>query len=504
MSIRWDSFPLFIYLLLASGLAMLLPAVHALRLSDFQEARVFLYASILVLLATLVLALAFQNRKQNTTARSHLITLIAAYVFLPIVLAIPLWEIGPATTVPQGYFEMVSALTTTGATIYADHTAVSEAIHLWRAIVAWLGGLFALIAALAIMEPLNLGGFEVRSTIHGGRPGAAMPSTVASSDDRILRQTRILAPIYLVLTLALGLGLMLLGDRPFVAVIHAMSTVSTSGISPIGGLGATPSGYWGEGLILLFLVVAVSHRIITDLVRRAELRWLWSDAEFRLAASLIITIGLVLFLRHFVASFDVNTQEDFASATSAFWGSLFTALSFLTTTGFESRSWGIAQGWSGLETSSVFLIGLVSIGGGIATTAGGVKLLRVYALYKHGLREMEKLAHPSSVGGSGTVARRIRREGAFVAWMFLMIFTVTLAFVMIALAMTGSSFEESILMSVAALSTTGPLVGAVSQNADSFKMLSPAAQFILCIAMILGRLEALAVLALLNPGYWRQ
>jgi len=89
------------------------------------------------------------------------------------------------------------------------------------------------------------------------------------------------------------------------------------------------------------------------------------------------------------------------------------------------------------------------------------------------------------------VARRIRREGAFVAWMFLMIFTVTLAFVMIALAMTGSSFEESILMSVAALSTTGPLVGAVSQNADSFKLLSPAAQFILCIAMILGRLEAL-------------
>jgi len=503
--IRWDSFPLFVYLLGISGLAMLLPAIHAVRLDHFAEARAFFYSGLLTLFAALLVSLAMLNQRSGATVRSHLVTLIASYLFLPLVLAIPLLEVAPATDILRAYFEMVSSLTTTGATLFSDPTSVSEVIHLWRAIVAWLGGLFALIAALAIMEPLNLGGFEIRSSIHGGKPSGAVSRHVLSgTEDRILRQASIVAPIYLVLTLILALALILLGDRPFVASCHAMSIISTSGISPIGGLGASPSGYFGEGIMALFLVMAISHRIVLDLLHRGDADWFKQDAEVRLALSIVLAVGLVLFVRHWLAAFDLDAQEDLASAAGALWGTLFTGLSFLTTTGFESRSWGIAQGWSGLETSGVFLIGLVAIGGGIATTAGGVKLLRVYALYKHGVRELEKLAHPSSIGGSGTVARRIRREGAFIAWMFLMIFVVTLSIVMVALSMTGANFDEAMLLAIAALSTTGPLVGSVSGQADTYSQLPPAAQAILCIAMILGRLEALAVIALLNPGYWRQ
>lgn len=502
--IRWDSFPLYVYLIGISGLAMQLPAIHALRLSQFSEARAFFYSGLLILFAALLVALAMLNRQSNATVRSHLVTLIASYIFLPLLLAIPILEVAPATDGLRAYFEMVSSMTTTGATLFSDPTSVSEVIHLWRTIVAWLGGLFALIAALAIMEPLNLGGFEIKSSIHGAKPSGALSRHVLSgTEDRILRQARIVAPIYCVLTLVLSLGLILLGDRPFVATCHAMSIISTSGISPIGGLGASPSGYAGEGLMALFLMIAVSHRIILDFLRKGEFAWLKEDAEIRLACSIVLAIGLVLFARHWLAAFDFDAQEDVASAGGALWGTLFTALSFLTTTGFESRSWGGAQGWSGLETSGVFLIGLVAIGGGIATTAGGVKLLRVYALYKHGARELEKLAHPSSIAGSGTVARRIRRQGAFIAWMFLMIFVVTLALVMLALSLTGADFDEAMLLAIAALSTTGPLVGSVSGEADAYSLLSPSAQAILCAAMILGRLEALAVIALLNPGYWR-
>jgi trk system potassium uptake protein TrkH len=149
------------------------------------------------------------------------------------------------------------------------------------------------------------------------------------------------------------------------------------------------------------------------------------------------------------------------------------------------------------------LAGMAVFGGGVATTAGGVKLLRVYALYKHGLREMEKLAHPSSVGGAGMLGRRIRREGAEIAWVFFMLFALSIGLVMAALALTGIAFEESTILAVAALSTTGPVASIASASPVSYGDLPDSAKLILACAMVLGRLETLAIIALLNPGYWR-
>ena len=97
-------------------------------------------------------------------------------------------------------------------------------------------------------------------------------------------------------------------------------------------------------------------------------------------------------------------------AGHAFWGALFTVMSFLTTTGFASNSWGDAQQWSGLATSGLILMGLCLIGGGVATTAGGVKLLRVFALYRNGRHEMERLVHPSSVSNADPMARRLQKK----------------------------------------------------------------------------------------------
>jgi trk system potassium uptake protein TrkH len=199
----------------------------------------------------------------------------------------------------------------------------------------------------------------------------------------------------------------------------------------------------------------------------------------------------------------LNDQSDTTSALASLWGSMFTVLSFLTTTGFESQSWTISQNWSGLNTPGLIFIGLATMGGGVATTAGGIKLLRVYALYKHGLREMERLSYPSSVGGAGQTGRSIRREGAFVAWIFLMVFVTSLGLIMLALALTGLDFVEALAFAAAGLSTCGPLVYISIEGGASYAQLSDTAKGILCVAMILGRLETVAVFALFNPNYWR-
>jgi trk system potassium uptake protein TrkH len=148
-------------------------------------------------------------------------------------------------------------------------------------------------------------------------------------------------------------------------------------------------------------------------------------------------------------------------------------------------------------------MGLALIGGGVATTAGGVKLLRIFALYKHGAREMDRLVHPSSVGGAGAEARRIRRQGAHVAWIFFMLFAMSVAITAACLSLTGLDFRASMILTIAALSNTGPLASITGEAATSYAALGAASKAVFAAAMVVGRLELLALIALANPALWR-
>nr|MBC6966380.1 Trk system potassium uptake protein TrkH [Roseobacter litoralis] len=132
-----------------------------------------------------------------------------------------------------------------------------------------------------------------------------------------------------------------------------------------------------------------------------------------------------------------------------------------------------------------------------------MKLLRVFALYLNGLREMERLVHPSSVSSAGSQTRRIQRNGAFIAWIFFMLFALTLAVLTILLAVLGVSFQDALVLSIAGLSTTGPLITFAADTPISLLELGPYAKAVFCAAMVLGRLETLAIIALLTPDLWR-
>jgi trk system potassium uptake protein TrkH len=186
------------------------------------------------------------------------------------------------------------------------------------------------------------------------------------------------------------------------------------------------------------------------------------------------------------------------------WGAFFTVLSFLTTTGFESVGWSDARIWSGLDAPGLILLGLAMMGGGVATTAGGVKLLRIYALYKLGRRELDRLAEPSSVGGGGAAARQLRGEGAFLAFVFFMLFALSIGGLNLALGALGVPFEQALVLSVAALTTTGPMAEVTRIADGGWSALSDGAKAVLAAGMILGRMETLALLAFLLPAAWRR
>lgn len=490
--------PFFVLLMGIGAAMMLVPALHALDRGDHATARVFLYGAILGGMLTLLVGLATRGHRPANVARSHLVTLFAAFGLLPLMLAIPFQEAARDATLTDAWFEMVSSITTTGATLWDNPRRLNMSLHLWRGLVGWMGGFLAWVMAIAILAPMNLGGFEVRAAAEG-LPAGTMIGRVADPSERLSRQAMRLLPIYGGLTLLLWFGLILAGEGATVGLIHAMSVIATSGISPVGGLQWSAAGQAGEVLIFVFFGFALSRLTFSQPIAGRESPPFWRDSEFRLGLGLIAVVSLALFVRHALTA----TGGDPLQALQAAWGMLFTTASFLTTTGFESRHWYGATLWSGLSTPGMVLMGLALIGGGVATTAGGIKLLRAYALLRHGQREIERLIQPASVGGAGAEARRVRREGAAIAWVFFTLFAFSIVTVMLLLSLTGVQFETAMVLTVSAVTNTGPLAQVAADSPVSFDGLPEVARVVLGAAMVLGRLETLALIALLNPDFWR-
>ncbi|MEO1676845.1 MAG: potassium transporter TrkG [Pseudomonadota bacterium] len=501
---RITDLPLIVVLMGCFSLAMFVPAAHGAAVENWGEARVFFFSGIFSLTASVFLAVATLGYRPANRSRSQLLALVAAFTVLPLLLAVPFQEAVQTTTFLNAWFEMVSSVTTTGATLF-DPERLSSTVHLWRALVGWMGGFLIWVAAIAILAPLNLGGFEVVATAPAGMPERLdRPGQIQLQRGRVARHAARLFPIYGGLTLVLWLCLVVVGEVPLVALCHAMSTLATSGISPIGGLENAGGGLPGELLIALFLVFAVTRASFSREAARAHGGSLANDPEARIATVLVLLIPALLFLRHWAGAYEVDMVADLGSALRALWGSAFSVISFLTTTGFVSAEWETARAWSGLTTPGLVLLGLAVIGGGVATTAGGVKLLRVYALYQHGQREMERLVHPSSVGGAGPVARRLRTQGAFIAWVFFMLFALALAATACLLSLLGASFDAALVLTIASLANAGPVAEAVLGTRTVFTDVGPIAKVVLAATMVLGRLETLAIIALANPEFWRR
>jgi trk system potassium uptake protein TrkH len=150
--------PLLVILMGISALAMFLPAAHALVLEQHRVAQPFFYSGTMLLILTAMIGIATANYRPRNAARSHLAALLGAYVVLPVMLAVPLNEAVADTSFLNAWFEMISSFTTTGATLYDTPDRLPPSVHLWRALVGWLGGFFVLLMAVAVLAPMNLAG----------------------------------------------------------------------------------------------------------------------------------------------------------------------------------------------------------------------------------------------------------------------------------------------------------------------------------------------------------
>ena len=480
---------------------MIVIAAYALVTDVFREARIFFYVGLTGILILSLVILGTSNRNMKETGVLQLFSLILSFLVLPLFLAFPTWIILPNLNWLDAYLDMVGAFTTTGLPVF-EKELFSQPIHLWRAIVAWFGGGLIWIAAFVILMPVNLGGFEV----FPNKKNSSNSSRKLTLDERsttLIRVSQKFVPVYLCLTITLWGCLTSFGTDGYTSFIRALSVVSTSGISGPEKFELDGAGFFGELAIVIFLFFALSNNILKSFFKQIRLKDILYDKELRLGLSIVIAFTLLFSFKQLTRSnFHAGTNESFGSVVELIWGNFFTIFSFITTNGYVSGFWHFSSSPIDLSYTVIILMGLCLFGGGVATTAGGIKLLRISILFKAFSNETGKLLHPSSVTLKNSHMKNLEIS-VFMAWIFFMLFMVSIAILTIFLAVFEMPFEEALLLAVACLSTTGPIIEIVGLEKFLITELSVFSKMALIVGMVLGRLEILVALSLITFGFNR-
>ncbi len=395
----------------------------------------------------------------------------------------------------DAFMESMAALTTTNMSTVADPDQLSRPLLFWRQFSQWLGGLGAIVLALALLPRLRVGGREPETVEQPGRE-------VEKLSRSIQIVTRRFSVVYLLLTAAaitilVAFCVFDVDDRLslFDAVGIALSTVSTGGFSTQAGSLAELSAAT-RWVVLIFMTLAGANLLLVfrALVRR-ELRPLVRDGETHLylAIGAIGTVGIA-------AALAARGGAGFWNATG---DGLFHSLSFLSTTGFTSvdtAEWPLA--------AAAILVGLVLIGGCASSLAGSQKVMRVQIVGKLLMRELEQTVHPETIRHIRRNRRVVDERAVRSVSAFVLIFFGLLALGTLALQLDASrmDFDLNVFPAVAdaaaALSNGGPGLGFAGPF-GSFAPFSDVSKLILSALMLLGRLEVIPVAVLLTRGYWR-
>ncbi len=383
----------------------------------------------------------------------------------------------------NSYFEALSGLTTTGASVVNDIPGLSRSILLWRSESQWLGGMGIILLSIAILPLLGVGGMQL---FKAEVPGISVDKLTP----RISDTAKSLWLLYVLLTLA-EFFLLCFKMSPFDALCHAFSTLSTGGFSPMGASVEDYHSAYVDLVITAFMFMGGVNFVLIYKLFQGKLRDIWADQEFKVyAVMILLVLGLI--------TGNLLHEGVFTHAADATRHALFQIVSVATTTGFSSQNW---------ETWPVFsqtLLLTLMIGGGMAgSTAGGAKLIRLVILFKYAWRELLTIIHPRAVisiklGGQPVSRDVLRAVLAFFTIMSFLLISGTLA-----LTAMGIDFSTSISAVLTSISNVGPGINRVGPG-HNFEGLPILAKWILLFCMLLGRLEIYTAFVLLVPDFWRK
>jgi trk system potassium uptake protein TrkH len=387
-------------------------------------------------------------------------------------------------SITDAVFESMSGITTTGATVIVGIDELPHSLLLYRQELQWLGGMGIIVLAVAVLPMLGVGGMQL---FRAETPGPVKDTKLTP---RITETAKALWYIYLGLTVACCLAYWLAGMSFFDALSHSFSTVAIGGFSThdasIGYFDSTAIQFIA---IVFMLLSGVNFALHFTSIRNRSLRPYQRDAEFRtyilvLSVVSVITIGY-LQLTH---TFD-STAESIIEG-------LFQVVSIGTTTGFTTAEY---YSWPGFLP--VLLLYVSFIGGCSGSTGGGIKVIRILLLVKQGMRELRRLVHPNAQIAVKIGKKAMPEKVLEAVWGFFAAYFAISALMILMLMATGLDQETAFSAVAACLNNLGPGLGDVGRN---FASINDPAKWILCLAMLLGRLEIFTLLVLITPAFWKK
>jgi trk system potassium uptake protein len=381
----------------------------------------------------------------------------------------------------DAFFEAMSGLTTTGATVMQDFSLYGRGVFFWRAMTQWLGGLGVIALFVAVLPRLSIAGRQLFFA-------EATGPTDEKLTPQIRRTAAALWTVYVGLTLVQVLALRLAGMDLYDSVCHAFTTLSAGGFSPhpesIAGY-ASPAVEW---VVIIFMFLAGANFALYYRTLRGERTVLPRDEEFRAYAGIVLVATVLIALLLVVA--DAGLVDRIRMA-------LFQVLTILTTTGYASVDFEL---WN--DQAKMVLFVLMFIGGCAGSAAGGPKVVRQVLIARYTRLELRRTVHPRGVLpvklGGRVVPEDVMRA-VLVFFLFYLLVFASCAVVVVAL---GADLVTGITASIASVGNIGPGFGAVGPM-SSYADLHPVSKVVLTLAMWVGRLEVVTVLALMRPEVWR-
>jgi trk system potassium uptake protein TrkH len=444
----------------------------------------------------------------EATLRRREATLLVALTWLvaPLLLALPFFFWAVFGGAPAGhpfhsfvdcYFEAASGLSTCGATILGDIEALPRALLLWRAMTHWMGGLGIVVLFVAVLPSIGTGTKRLFST------EAALHAEHGQTQPRIRDTARILGLIYFGLTLAEVVALVIAGVDVFSAVCDSFGTIATGGYSVKNTSIAGYASAAVEWIIVFFMVCGGTNFAVHYRLVRGRWREVWRDPELRLYLG-VLGVGSALATVALIGQPILRLGgEEHGSATlgQALRYGVFNVVSLGTDTGFATADF---DRWPFFAQMPI--VAAMFIGGCAGSTAGGIKVIRLLIAGKVLRAESESTYRPQVVRPFRVGGRHLEPDARTAALGYILLFTVTLlatAFLLMAIEPPGSiSFRTAATASLACLADAGPGLGAVGP-ASNYAFFSDPAKLLLCLQMMLGRLEIFTLLVIVTPHFWK-
>jgi len=465
------------YALIYYAVLMVVTGLSGYLFGEFSQARLFLLLGFIIGMIGLMVAFIGLNAPTRETTRDAMLFLVSFWLLIPLATCLPYLSLPEIPTFTIAYFEAVSATTTTGATTLNPDT-LPKSLILWQALLQWSGGVMVATFAVVLLAALNLTGIGVhRSTLFTLKKGEIF--------SRLINIGRLIAVLYALICFISFSFLVISGTPAFDALCLALTAISTGGLVPRSGVLADyVSGFGALVLAMSCLLGAANVSVLWDVLRRHNLssaKALFKNVEHRGIFAIVIILVIAGFL-----------------STGA--GHLYTvmveAVFMISSTGYDYHVIGVDM------VPASLLIALVLVGGSALSTAGGIKIIRILLLFRHLRTDLDRMSHPLRVKPVKFQGRTVEDKAFLSIWMYFFGYTLVFSLGITALGASGLDFIHAVSASASALSNTGPLLAATNPEI-AYGDMNVLSLMILTVIMLLGRIEILAVFALLAPSFWR-